>query len=139
MNADAVLQVFLPYQESPNFARMLAILTIPTTSPYHAPFSPLIKSAQPLPRTYIATAISPARDRSLRLLNDVAGTIKVALDEDVVHRALLAFWTSTMVELLDKVRTGKGVNEGMVKIMVEAFVTILSNKGSGSDVCVSAS
>ncbi len=137
MNAETVLQVFLPYHESPNFARMLAILTFPTTSPYYAPFVPLIKSAQPLPRSYITTAISPEREKSLRLLSDMAGMVKQAMDGGVVHRALLAFWTSTMVGLLENARAGKGVNEGMVKIMVEAFVTILSTAGSNPDVCVS--
>ena len=138
MNAETLLQVFLPYHQSPNFPRILAILTIPMTSPYHAPFASLIKSAQPLPRTYVTTAISPERDRSLRLLTDVIGMVKQALDEGVMHRALLAFWTSTMVEMLEKARTGKGVNEGMVKKMVEAFVTILTTPRTNQDVCVSS-
>jgi len=138
MNTETLLQVFLPYHESPNFPRIIAILAIPTTSPYHAPFARLAKSAQPLPRSYISTAISPERERSLRLLTDIVGLVKQALNEDVVHRALLAFWTSTLVELLEKARAGKGVNEGMVKLLVEASVTILSTPKAAHDVCVSA-
>ena len=136
MNAETVLQVFLPYHQSPNFPRILSILSLPKSSKYHAPFAPLVKTAQTIPRSYIITAISPERDCSLRLLSDVAGMIKIALDEKVVHRALLAFWTSTMVELLERARMGKGVNEGVVKVLVEAFVTILSTPGGGQDVNV---
>lgn len=134
MNAEVLLQVFLPYHSSPNFARVLAILTLPVESPYHAPFSPLIKQAQPVPRSYITTVIAPEREKSLRLLSDVAGMIQVALAEKTVHRALLAFWTGVMVELLEKSRNGKGVGEGLVKVLVETFAGILTTKQSGKDV-----
>ena len=139
MNAETLLQAFLPYHESQNFPRMLSILTLPITSRYRAPFAALIKAAQPIPRSYITTAISPERDRSLRLLNDVAGMIHKAMEEDIVHRALLGFWSSTMVDLVDKSRTGKSVNEEMVKILVETFVTILSTGGGSIDISVSDS
>lgn len=132
MNAETVIQVFLPYHESPNFARMLSILTIPPTSPYFAPFAPLIKDAQTLPRAYIATAISPAKEPSLRLLNATVGSVVEALREGVVHRALLNFWSATIVELLEK----KNVTEGLVKCLVEAFVGILSTIEGGQDVNV---
>ncbi|WRT69783.1 uncharacterized protein IL334_006774 [Kwoniella shivajii] len=134
MNAEILLQVFLPYHESPNFPRILAILTIPQNSPYYAPFFPLIKNAQPIPRSYITTVISPARDKSLHLLTDVAGMVEQAIKEKVVYRALLTFWTATMVDLLEGGNAGKGVHEGLVKVMVEAFVIILSTPQGGEDV-----
>ncbi|WVQ66419.1 uncharacterized protein L199_004599 [Kwoniella botswanensis] len=134
MNAEILLQVFLPYHESPNFPRILAILTIPQDSVYFAPFFPLIKGAQPVPRSYITNVISPARDKSLRLLTDVAGMVQQAIKEKIVHRALLTFWTATMVDPLDGGKNGRGVQEGLVKVMVEAFVTILSTPFAGEDV-----
>ncbi|KAK4685034.1 U3 small nucleolar RNA-associated protein 10, partial [Tremellales sp. Uapishka_1] len=134
MNAEILLQVFLPYHDSPNFTRMLAILNLPPTSPYHAPFTPLIQKAQPVPRSYITSAISPARDSSLRLLSDIADMVRIAHEEKVVHRALLTFWTSVMVDLLEKSKTGKGVSEGLVKVLVEAFVTILSISSGGPEI-----
>ena len=137
MNAEVVLQVFLPYHQSPNFPRMLSILTIPKTSRYFAPFDPLIKNAQPLPRSYITQSISPSRDKSLRLLMDIAGMVQVALNDNVVHRGLLAFWSATMVELIESERAGKGVGEGLVKVLVEAFVGILETTKGGQDVNVS--
>lgn len=137
MNTEVLIQIFLPYHESPNFPRMLAILTVPTTSIYHAPFHPLIKNAQPLPRSYITTAISPAKERTLRLLQDVVNLVPKAIEEKTVHRALLAFWSATMVELLEKSRSGKGVTEGLVKVLVEAFVNILSTPEAGPEVSVS--
>lgn len=133
MNADLVLEVFLPYHASPNFPRMLSILTISPQSPYYAPFHPLIKDAQPLPRSYIATAISPAKEPSLRLLNDVVGMVPLALREDAVHRPMLNFWSATIVELLEK----KYGSEGSVKALVEAFVIVLSRPNAGLDVNVS--
>lgn len=134
MNAEVLLQVFLPYHDSSNFARILAILTLPTTSPYHAPFSALAKKAQPVPREYIVSAISSARDPSLRLLTDVATSVQSAIDEDVVHRALLAFWTASLVDLLERSRTSGRIPEGVVKILVAAFVTLLSRQGAGPEV-----
>ncbi|WVQ84520.1 hypothetical protein IAT38_006674 [Cryptococcus sp. DSM 104549] len=134
LNAEALLQVFLPYHESPNFPRILAILTLPPSSPYFVPFAPLIKSAQPIPRSYIVTAISPAKDRSLQLVTGVAGLVQQAVQEGVVHRALLAFWSAVMVELLEAGKRGKGVEEGLVKVLVEAFVTVLSLPRGGEDV-----
>lgn len=135
-NVETTLQVFLPYHESPNFARMLAILTIPQTSPWFAAFHPLIKNAQPVPRSYIATAISPAKEPSLRLLSSVVGSVQVAMKEQTVHRALLALWTSTIVEMLERSAAATGPAEGFVKLLVEAFVEILSATG-GQDVSVS--
>ena len=137
MNAETLLQVFLPYHSSPNFARILAILTIPTDSPYYAPFAPLVKKAQPIPRSYITAAIVPEREKSLRLLGDVMGMIKVALKEGVVHRALVAFWTGTFVELVEKSRAGKSVGEGLVKTLVEVFVDAMSTKDGGIEINVS--
>lgn len=138
LNAETVLQVFLPYHQSPNFPRMLAILTLPATSAYYAPFTALIKNAQPVPRAYITTSISPAKDKSLRLLTDVAGMIEQALAEKVVHRALLTFWSATLVELIQKEQAGtaKTGTEGLVKVLVQAFVGILSTTNAGPDVNV---
>lgn len=133
MNADTLLQVFLPYHDSQNFARVLAIISLPSTSPYAAPFAALTKKAQPVPREYIVTALSSARDPSLHLLTDVAGSLVRALDENTIHRALLGFWTATLVDLLERSRTTR-VAEGVVKVLVEAFVTTLSRTNTGSEV-----
>jgi U3 small nucleolar RNA-associated protein 10 len=136
MNADALLQTFLPYHDSQNFARMLAILTLPQTSPYHAPFAPLVKKAQPVPREYITNAVSSARDPSLRLLGNLVGSVQAALEEGVTHRALLAFWSATLVDLIQRARTGAGgrMPEGVVKLFVEAFVNLLSAHKAGPEV-----
>lgn len=137
MNAEVVLQVFMPYHSSPNFARMLAILTIPKESVYHVPFAPLITKAQAIPRAYITNIIAPEREKSLRLLQDVAGMIAVAHREGVAHRAMLSFWSGVMVELLEKSRHGKGITEGLVKIFVETFVELLLIPEGGKDLNVS--
>ncbi|EAL19068.1 hypothetical protein CNBH1700 [Cryptococcus deneoformans B-3501A] len=134
MNVDEVLRSFLPYHESPNFPRILAIVTIPKTSPYYATFAPLVKDAQPIPRSYIVTSISPAKDKSLVLLGDIASMVQQAVKEGVVHHALLTFWTATMVDLLEGARHGKGANEGVVKQLVESFVTLLETPKAGEDV-----
>jgi U3 small nucleolar RNA-associated protein 10 len=138
MNAEVLLQVFLPYHASPNFARILAIISLPNESAYHVPFAPLVKNAQPVPRSYITTVIAPEREKSLRLLEDVAGMLSVAIAEGAVHRALIAFWSGVMVELIDKSAKGKGLSEGLVKVLVETFVTVLSTRSGGKDVNVSS-
>ncbi|GMK56611.1 hypothetical protein CspeluHIS016_0304510 [Cutaneotrichosporon spelunceum] len=136
MNAEALLQTFLPYHDSQNFARMLAILSLPQSSPYHAPFAPLVKKAQPVPREYITNVVSSARDPSLRLLGNLVGGVQVALEESVTHRALLAFWSATLVDLIQRARTGAGgrMPEGVVKLLVEAFVNLLSAHKAGPEV-----
>ncbi|CAK9783229.1 hypothetical protein CC85DRAFT_281973 [Cutaneotrichosporon oleaginosum] len=136
MNAEALLQTFLPYHDSQNFARMLAILTFPLTSPYHAPFAPLVKKAQPVPREYITNAVSSARDPSLRLLGNLVGSVQTALDEGATHRALLAFWSATLVDFIQRARTGAGgrMPEGVVKLLVEAFVGLLSAHKAGPEI-----
>ncbi|TYJ57970.1 U3 small nucleolar RNA-associated protein 10 [Cryptococcus floricola] len=134
MNAETVLRVFLPYHESQNFPRILAILTLPTTSPYHVPFAPLIKNAQAIPRSYIVTAISPAKDKSLHLLGDLISSVQQAVKEGVVHRALLTFWSATLVDLLEGAKRAQGVNEAVVRLLVEAFVTLLETPKAGEDV-----
>lgn len=136
MNAETVLQVFLPYHDSPNFARILAILDLSKTSPYNAPFAALAKRAQPVPREYITNAVSSARDPSLRLLTDVCSSVRDVLEENTVHRALLAFWTATLVDLLERARNGAGgrVPEGTVKVLVETFITLLSTRRAGPEV-----
>lgn len=136
MNADEVLRAFLPYHEAPNFPRILAILTIPKRSPYYATFAPLVKNAQPVPRSYIVTSISPAKDKSLVLLGDIASMVQQAVKEGTVHHALLTFWTATMVDLLEGARHGKGANEGVVKQLVESFVTLLETPKADEDVNV---
>ena len=137
MNAEVVLQIFLPYHSTPNFARMIAILTIPNDSPYHAPFAPLVKKAQPIPRSYISTVISPEKERSLRLLEDVVGIVSQAHAEGALHRALLSFWSGTIVDLLGRYSAGIAPQEGLIKILVQSFVDILSTRGGGSDLNVS--
>ncbi|BEI90452.1 uncharacterized protein CcaverHIS019_0305220 [Cutaneotrichosporon cavernicola] len=136
MNSEALLQTFLPYHDSQNFARMLAILSLPQSSPYHAPFAPLIKKAQPVPREYITNAVSSARDPSLRLLSNLVGSVQAALEEGVTHRALLAFWSATLVDLIQRARTGAGgrMPEGVVKLLVEAFAFLLSAHKAGPEV-----
>lgn len=63
--------------------------------------------------------------------------VQQAVKEGVVHHALLTFWTATMVDLLEGARHGKGANEGVVKQLVESFVTLLETPKAGEDVNVS--
>lgn len=42
-----------------------------------------------------------------------------------------------MVELIEGERAGQGVSEGLVKVLIEAFVTILETSKAGQDVNVS--
>ena len=63
--------------------------------------------------------------------------VQAAITEGTVHRGLLAFWSATMVELIESERSGKGVSEALVKVLVEAFVGVLETPKAGPDVNVS--
>jgi U3 small nucleolar RNA-associated protein 10 len=143
MNVAAVLEAFLPYHASTHFPRILAILVIPITSPFHALLQPLVKDPQPLTRSALITALGPSSDPSLRALREIMAFIPRAIEDKTVHRTLLTFWTGLTVDLVERQNGAKGgVQENVVRILVESFVVLLEAAGSnemtlGRDITVS--
>jgi U3 small nucleolar RNA-associated protein 10 len=141
LNVDAVIDSFLPYHDSPQFARMLAIIRLESThkSPYFSLLHPLQKSPQTLDRSLLIRYMSPAKDKSLFVLQRILALVPKAAEEDAIHRTLLNFWGAILVEFLEKIRGEGGVPENVVKALVEGFVRSLIVERGGADFAVSQS
>jgi U3 small nucleolar RNA-associated protein 10 len=109
----------------------LAILNIPSTSAFYAVLQPLVKDPQPLTRSALITALGPASDPSLRALQEIMAFVPRAIEDSTVHRTLLTFWTGLVVDMIERQKGFKGgVQEGVVRILVESFVTLLQSASS---------
>lgn len=139
LNVDAVIEAFLPYHDSTQFPRMLAIIRLESTnkSPYFSLLHPLQKSPQTLDRSLLIRYMAPAKDKSLFILQRVLALLPKAAEEGVTHRTLLNFWGAILVEFLEKIRGEGGVPENVVKALVEGFVRALTVERAGPDFAVS--
>jgi U3 small nucleolar RNA-associated protein 10 len=139
MNVGAVIQAFLPYHESTQFPRILAILQLDPKSPYYNLLHPLQKTPQTLDRALIVRYMSPAKDSSLFVLQDIMNLLAQAEQERAVHRALVNFWGAVMLDFVERMRLEKnGIPEPVVKILVEGFIKVLSCQHGGADFAVSS-
>lgn len=138
MNTGAVIQAFLPYHESSQFPRILAILKLDQKSPYYNLLHPLQKSPQVLDRALLVRYMSPAKDSSLFILQDIMNLLAQAEHERAVHRALINFWGAIMLDFVERMRSEKnGIPEPVVKILVEGYIKVLSCQHGGPDFAVS--
>ncbi|CAO1623616.1 unnamed protein product [Parajaminaea phylloscopi] len=95
-NPLTTLQAFLPYHQSPQFARMLHILKI--SSAAHLKFLlPLQKTVQPLPTSVLVSALTtpPTSSPSLETLRFVAHLVRPGTSP---HRTQVLFWSSILVQ-----------------------------------------
>ncbi|KAN0059869.1 snoRNA-binding rRNA-processing protein utp10 [Thecaphora frezii] len=107
-SVEDILAAFLPYHDTPQFARMLSICKI-EGKPHLQFLLSVKKSASPLPSSVLQTALlAPANTTaSLDLLRWVAGLVSPSSGrsgggkQPVVqpHRILVSFWTSTLVQM----------------------------------------
>lgn len=139
MNVDSVIDALLPYHDSNQFPRMLAIIRLDPNhkSPYFSLLHPLQKAPSLLDRSLLIRYMSPAKDKSLFLLQRISDMLPRAAEEQVAGKTLLAFWSAIMVEFLEKIRGEGGVPENVVKTLVEALVKSLSIEHGGADLAVS--
>ncbi|KAJ9119655.1 hypothetical protein QFC22_003365 [Naganishia vaughanmartiniae] len=134
MNVGAVIQAFLPYHESSQFPRILAILKLDQKSPYYNLLHPLQKTPQVLDRALLVRYMSPAKDPSLFVLQDVMNMLAQAEQERAVHRALVNFWGTAILDFVERMRMEKnGIPEPVVKILVEGYIRALSCQHGGPD------
>jgi len=119
---------------------MLAIIRLEGTnkSPYFSLLHPLQKAPQTLDRSLLIRYMSPAKDKSLFILQRVLALLPKAAEEDATHRTLLNFWGAILVEFLEKIRGEGGVPENVVKASVEGFVRALTVERAGPDFAVSS-
>ncbi|KAJ9106769.1 hypothetical protein QFC19_003082 [Naganishia cerealis] len=137
MNVGAVIQAFLPYHESSQFPRILAILKLDQQSPYYNLLHPLQKTPQVLDRALLVRYMSPTKDSSLFVLQDVMNLLAQAEQERAVYRALVNFWGTVMLDFVERMRLEKnGIPEPVVKILVEGYIRVLSCQHGGPDFAV---
>lgn len=134
MNVESCVRAFLPYHESPQFPRVLAILRLEKNSPYYYLLHPLQKAPQTVPRTLLIHYMTIAKDPSLTLLREILGMLPQAAAQKALHRSLLTFWSATTVEYVERVRQDRGgIPEAVIKVLVEGLVHALNASSSGPD------
>ncbi|EPQ56067.1 hypothetical protein GLOTRDRAFT_129071 [Gloeophyllum trabeum ATCC 11539] len=113
-NVENVLRLFLPYHDSPHFAKMVSILHLDKQSKW-AFLLPFKAAAQYLPRTALVTEMT----RNTDLARFVASLFPSALEESSTYRALVAFHTGA---LLDFIAATKSLNEGQLAFVLPALL-----------------
>ncbi|KAH7099410.1 armadillo-type protein [Auriculariales sp. MPI-PUGE-AT-0066] len=118
-NVPAVLQVFLPYHESPHFAKMLSILDIEKSAAWSflVPFKTAAKS---LPR---AALVSEMR-KTIEIARFVAGIVPAALRQDCISDALVSFNASVWLDYFASIDSRVLNDETMAFILPAFFVPL---------------
>lgn len=106
-NYIVTLRAFMPYHQTPQFARMLHILKI-ESEPYLKFLLPFKKAVRPLPSSVLLSALSaPATSNpSLDLLHLVLNTLQPGKKST---RAQVSFWSSILVQLCSR-QGGRGAS-----------------------------
>ncbi|TFK48252.1 hypothetical protein OE88DRAFT_1664727 [Heliocybe sulcata] len=113
-NVEDVLSLFLPFHESPHFAKMVTILHINKQSKWSF-LLPLKSAAQPLPRTSLVTEMTRNSDIS----RFVASLLPHAIEYETAHRVLVAFHVGTLVDFIAK---NKSLTEGELAFLLPALL-----------------
>ncbi|KAF8999772.1 hypothetical protein BDQ17DRAFT_1360346 [Cyathus striatus] len=113
-NLESLLALFLPYHESPHFAKMVTILHIKNNSPWTF-LVPYKSAAQSLPRVSLVTEML----RNSDVARFVVSLLPLSIKEGQMHRTLLAFNAATIHEYLQR---SKSLNEGTVAYLLPALL-----------------
>ncbi|KZP04633.1 hypothetical protein FIBSPDRAFT_843744, partial [Athelia psychrophila] len=122
-NIEDVLSLFLPYHESPHFAKMLSILHILPQSTFSF-LLPFKSAASNLPRTALVTAMLSAPP----LARFVATLLPRAHEGGYAHRTLLAFNIGVMHAYIVRAKP-VDLDEGVVGLVLGALVDALKAAG----------
>lgn len=127
-----ILTLFLPYHETPHFAKMISILTIDEKTPWR--FLLAYKAAgKPLRRPELATEMLKERE----LAQFVVGLLPEALSEAKglnLHRTLVSFNLSTLLEYLtraDRKQLDAGTLAFLLPAILEPLKTVTANATEG--------
>ncbi|KAF7321073.1 U3 small nucleolar RNA-associated protein 10 [Mycena chlorophos] len=121
-NVDAVLALFLPYHESPHFAKMLSILHLKPNSTWSL-LIPFKSAAQPVPRPPLVTALLKPENSDARRF--IVSLLPNAIKGNYVHHTLLAFNAAT---LHDYIVRAKSLDEGTLAHLLPALLEPLQNR-----------
>lgn len=125
-NVPDLLALFLPYHESPHFAKMASIMTIDSNSPWR--FLSAYKAAgKALRRSELATEM--LREKELARL--VVSLLPEALSDSSLHRTLVSFNLSTILELLTRAEQ-KELDAGTLAFLLPALLEPLKAASLGT-------
>ncbi|KAF7373573.1 U3 small nucleolar RNA-associated protein 10 [Mycena sanguinolenta] len=114
------LLLFLPYHESPHFAKMLSILHIKLNSTWSF-LLPFKSAAQNVPRPSLVTEMLKNSDATRFIVN----LLPTAIKANCVHHTLLAFNAATLHDYLTRTKT---LDEGILALLLPALLEPLQHR-----------
>ncbi|KAI9451428.1 hypothetical protein BJY52DRAFT_1297951 [Lactarius psammicola] len=121
-NVEDVLSLFLPYHDTPHFAKMVTILRVEPDAPWN--FLNAYKSAsQSVPRTALVTEMV----RNVAVARFVASALPKAVKDRTAHRALVAFHTAALFEYISRI---KAPDDGVLAFLLPAMLEPLQHKAA---------
>ncbi|KAJ7582775.1 hypothetical protein C8J56DRAFT_230499 [Mycena floridula] len=123
-NLEATLSLFLPYHESPHFAKMITILHIKPNSTWSF-LLPFKSAAQSVPRSSLVTEMLQNTDVS----RFVTSLLPTAIKAGYSHRCLLAFNAATLHEFILR---SKSLDEGTLAYILPALLEPLQNRSDAA-------
>lgn len=131
-NVDAVLRLFLPYHESPHFAKMLNILHV-ETSPTWAFLEPFKNAAKSLPRAAFVTEMRKTTSVARFVASIHPDTVKAGCSSD----AVISFNASVFLDFF-AAADARVLNEETLAFLLPALVLPLT-QGKVSQSCMMGS
>ncbi|KAI0063355.1 ARM repeat-containing protein [Artomyces pyxidatus] len=120
-NVEDILALFLPYHDSPHFAKMATILHIKPNSAWS--FLNAYKSAaQSVPRSSLVSEML----RDVEVARFVASLLTRALQEQFAHRTMAAFHTGILLEYIARSKT---LEDGVIAFLLPALLQPLRVAG----------
>ncbi|EJU00234.1 hypothetical protein DACRYDRAFT_23206 [Dacryopinax primogenitus] len=118
-NIDGVMECFLPYHDSPLFVRILSILHLNRSAGgINWTFLEAFKKInQSMPRDSLLLAM----EKDSELLRFVVNMLPKGLEESTAHRALINFYTVTLLGFIKRQKT---IDENISAILLPAFSRI---------------
>ncbi|KIP06398.1 hypothetical protein PHLGIDRAFT_128310 [Phlebiopsis gigantea 11061_1 CR5-6] len=101
-NVEAILSLFLPYQESAHFTKMLSILNLSEASKFAA-LAPYKKTSTPLShKALVELMLQPANDDFSRFIGSLLPGAVKSTSAAGIHRALIAFHAGTLLDFVKR-------------------------------------
>ncbi|KAJ7756261.1 hypothetical protein B0H16DRAFT_696293 [Mycena metata] len=122
-NVESILALFLPYHESPHFAKMLSILHVKPSSTWSF-LLPFKAAAQNVPRVSLVTELLKNSDATRFIVN----LLPTAIKANRSHHTLLAFNAATIHDYLTRT---KSLDEGTLAHLLPALLEPLQNRSDG--------
>ncbi|KAI0270487.1 hypothetical protein BC834DRAFT_967272 [Gloeopeniophorella convolvens] len=124
-NVKDVLLLFLPYHDTPHFAKMVTILHVKPDVPWG--FLTAYKSAaQNVPRVGLVTEML----RNVAVARFVASALPKAVKERTAYRTLVAFHTGVLLEYISR---SKALDDGVLAFLLPAMLEQLQESAIQAD------